>query len=144
MLSAFHSRFRKSQAAVVIENILSDVVEIPLEQITFSAMANNLIRRVWESNPDLFDGKLGQRPHKLTVAACAMASGLECFERNSTNYRVLLLSLGVAINEIRANGQSYKFSPTDTVLLNFSYSIFDRETEKAAESPLGRSLASSP
>lgn len=59
MLSAFHSRFRKSQAAVVIENILSDVVEIPLEQITFSAMANNLIRRVWESNPDLFDGKLG-------------------------------------------------------------------------------------
>lgn len=144
MLSAYYSRFRKSQAAVIIENILTDVVKIPLEQITFSAMANSLIQRAWESNPDLFDGRLGQRPHKLTVAACAMASGLECFERNSTNYRVLLLSLGVAINEIRANRHSYKFSPTDTALLKFSCSIFDRETEKAADSPLGRSLASNP
>lgn len=140
MFSALYSRLKKSQAAVVIENVLTDVVKIRLEQTTPAIMANYLIQRVWESKPDIFDGKFGKRPHKITVAACALASGLECFDSSSTNRNALTLALGVVMNELNVNGGLYEVSTVDKTLIDFAANIFIEETDRLADSPLAQSL----
>lgn len=128
MFGGVINRYKKAEAAVVIENLLTDVVSQPLEATTPAAMANQLVRRVWDSRPDIFEGKFGRRPLKLSIAACALASGLDCFPVGSINRATLTVALGIVMGEIGVNGRLYDFGSADLMLIEFAEEIY-REAE---------------
>ncbi|MCL5668515.1 MAG: hypothetical protein M1392_00605 [Gammaproteobacteria bacterium] len=114
LFSGIKSNYKKSEAAVVVQNLLEHYELLDLGP---SLMANKLVAAIWEEKPDVFSGKFGQRPHKLTVAAAALANGIHLFEKNDLNRSVLALSLGTILSEIEVNGGLYPLNSLDRQLL---------------------------
>jgi hypothetical protein len=84
----------------------------------------------------VYDGKFGQRPHKLAVAASALSNGIALFEDRSSNRNAIVLSLGNILSEIETNGRLYPLNSLDHQLLEVSMLIFAEATQEFTESPL--------
>lgn len=138
LFGGIKSTYKKSEAAVVVQNLLEIQSKVGLLDLDPAKLANKLVEAVWNSKPDVFDGKFGQRPHKLTVAACALAYGIEHFEDSDTNRNALILSLGNIISEFEKNGGLYPFNSLDHQLFDASMSIFAEIAREFSESPLAK------
>jgi hypothetical protein len=126
------SVYKKSEAAVVVQNLLEHQAKIGLLDVNAQQLANRLVTLVWEQKPDIFDGKFGQRPHKISVAAAALANGLDQFAKGDTNRSALVLSLGTVLSEIETNGRLYSLTGVDQTLIEAAAMIFSdavKETE---------------
>ena len=88
------------EAAVVVSNLLEHYTASgPLELDASPAKtANRLIEEVWHRMPDIFEGKFGHRPHKLTVAGVALSQGIvSAKDRDCEVVHILILALGMVI-----------------------------------------------
>jgi hypothetical protein len=121
MFSAIKSTFKKSEAAVVIQNLLSDHKARGACEGDPAFIATKLISLVWDQKPDLFNGKFGQRPHKLSVAAIALAQGLNGFAYNRDMQLACLNSLGTILDQLNVNGQFYKLNAIDDALISEAF-----------------------
>ena len=70
------STYKKSEAAVVVQNLLEHQAKAGLFNLDPASIATKLVAAAWKQKPDVFDGLFGQRPHKITVAAFAFANGM--------------------------------------------------------------------
>lgn len=136
LFSGIKSTYKKSEAAVVVQNLLEHQAKVGLLDLDPAKLANKLVEVVWDSKPDVFDGKFGQRPHKITVAASALANGIELFEDGDLNRNALVLSLGNILSELETNGRLYPFNSLDHQLLDASMSIFAEIAKEFSESPI--------
>lgn len=141
------SLYKKSEAIAVVKNLLDFQEKIGLFGLDTSKTAETLIELVWKSEPDVFDGKFGQRPHKVAVAASALANVAYLvdesgngFDRNTIAY---VFSLGNILSEISTNGRLYAFNGVDEVLLEKSEAIFAKITQKLENSPIAQELENS-
>ena len=77
MFRGIKNTYKKSEAAVIVENLL----QLRKTEGAFygdpASEANNLIKFVYEKNPERFNGNRGLRPHKLTFAVQALANALK-------------------------------------------------------------------
>lgn len=141
LFGSIKNTYQKSVAAVVIQNLLEHKVKANIFDLDPSSIANKLVTEVWDQKPDVYSGKFGQRPHKLTVAASALANGIHLFEEDDGNRYALILSLGSILSEVEVNGRLYPFNSLDRLLLEeaqakyyeaaselASLDIFDNET----------------
>lgn len=141
LFSGLKSNWKKSEAAVIIQNLLEIQQKAGLFDRDPAKVANSLIANVWEAMPDVFDGKFGQRPHKISVAAIALATEVKTGIYN--NYKSsLLIALGTLLDEVKTNGQLYPFNRVDDSLLISSSGIFYDEcnndmAEIATDKPNG-------
>ena len=122
--SAIKSTYKKSEAAVVVQNLLEYQAgngDFDLDPVSY---ANTLVSAVWDQKPDVFDGKFGQRLHKITVAALALANGANRLEERDPNWQALVLSLGKILSELEINGRLYPLNSLDHQLLESATSIF--------------------
>jgi len=133
LFSGIKNTYKKSEAAVVIWNLLEHQANVGLFNQDPAKLANKLVENVWESKPDIFGGKFGQRPHKLAVAAFALANGIELFHDGDLNRRAIILSLGYILSELETNGRLYPFNSLDHVLLESSMSIFTNIADELME-----------
>ncbi len=124
------SAYKKSEAAVVVQNLLEHQARVGLLDLDPKALANRLVSVLWDQKPDLFDGKFGQRPHKISVAAAALADGIGRFEAQDTNREALILALSNVLSEIETNGRLYPFNGIDEILLEAAGAIFVAMTEE--------------
>lgn len=136
LFSGIKSTYKKSEAAVVVQNLLEHQANVGLFDLDPAKLANQLVVIVWDSKPDVFDGKFGQRPHKITVAASALANGIELFDEGDLNRNALVLSLGNILSELETNGRLYPLNSLDHQLLEVSMSIFAEIGQEFSESPL--------
>jgi len=136
LFSGIKSIYKKSEAAVVVQNLLQHQANVGLLDLDPATLANKLVENVWDSKPDVFDGEFGQRPHKLTVAASALANGIELFDDGDLNRNAIVLSLGNILSELETNGRLYPLNSLDHQLLEVSTSIFVDIAQKFSESPL--------
>ncbi len=80
LLSGVKNTADKAKAAVVVQNILGGQPKKLHEMAglkNHKLLANRLVDDVWDQQPDIFGGKLGARPHKVTLAAAAFAHALD-------------------------------------------------------------------
>jgi hypothetical protein len=136
ILSNIKSTYRKSEAAVVVQNLLEHQAKGGWFDMDPASLANRLVAAVWEQKPDVFGGKFGQRPHKITVAASALASGISFLEENDRNRYALVFSLGNILAEIEVNGMLYPLNSLDHQLLEIAASIFADVTSEDYEIPV--------
>jgi hypothetical protein len=129
LFNGIKSNYKKSEAAVVVQNLLQHYELFDLDP---ASMANKLVAAIWKEKPDVFSGKFGQRPHKLTVAAAALANGIYLFAKSDLNRNVLALSFGAILSDVEKNGRLYPLNSLDHQLLKAVASIF---AETASEDP---------
>lgn len=70
--------YRMAEAASTLEIVFKDVAQayqVNLQKPDL--IAREFIEKVWDTNKPLFSGKLGARPHKLTVCIYALAHAVE-------------------------------------------------------------------
>ncbi len=132
--------YKKNEAAIVVQNLLEHQAKVGLFDLDPAKLAKKLVEIVWNSKPDVFDGKFGQRPHKLTVAASALVNGIELFKDGDLNRNALILSLGNILSEIETNGRLYPLNGLDHQLLNVCMSIFAEITQEFSDSHLASEI----
>ncbi|TQP67205.1 hypothetical protein [Vibrio cholerae] len=140
IFSGVKSVFKKSEAAVVVQNLLAHQASIGLLELDPAKLSNTLVDVVWASKPDIFDGKFGQRPHKIAVAASALANGIEMFEGQNSTRLAIALSLGNVISEIEVNGNLYPFNSLDHRLLETSVAIFSEFAQEPSNADFRNEL----
>jgi hypothetical protein len=117
LFGSIKNTYQKSVAAVVIQNLLEHKVKANIFDLDPASIANKLVTEVWDQKPDIYSGKFDQRPHKLAVAAAALANGIHLFEEDDVNRYALILSLGSILSEVEVNGRLYPFNSLDRLLL---------------------------
>jgi len=140
LFGGIKSTYKKSEAAVVVQNLLEHQASVGLFELDPAKAANKFIELIWDSKPDLFDGKFGQRPHKITVAASALANATQLFDIDDLNGNAIVISLGNILSEIEMNGRLYPFNSLDGQLLEEAMAIFSEISQKFADSPLSDEL----
>lgn len=141
LFSGFKRTYRKSEAAVIVQNLLDDqTTNTGLFDLDPAKIANKLVDIIWDAKPDVFDGKIGRHPHKITVAAIALANGIKLFKDEDLNKTALVLSLGNILSEIETNGSRYPLKGIDHQLLEISLSIYTKFSQKLSESPLSKEI----
>lgn len=131
IFSGIKSTFKKSEAAVVIQNLFDIQVKAGFFQYDPAKIANHLVSHVWEQKPDIFDGKFGVRPHKLAVAAVALGNGFYVFDNDSSLRAACLIALGEILKTINVNGSFFPFNSVDHQLFDSAMQMFSEEAEQA-------------
>jgi hypothetical protein len=135
--------WKKSEAAVVIQNLLEDSFKIGLFEMDPASSANSLIGTVWTKFPHLFDGRFGQRPHKISIAAYALANALEVVGADNSNGYTFAISLGKILNEIDLKGNLYPFSSLDKELFESAAQTFMKFSDALIASPFSQKISNS-
>lgn len=115
--SGIYNIYKKTEAAVIVQNLLQMQTCALIGDLDPKITANELVSLAWELKPDIFGGRFGQRPHKITSASYALALGLDLYKYRTMNKVAILNSLGNIIREIGANGSLYPLNSLDIQLI---------------------------
>lgn len=128
IFSSIKSTFKKSEAAALTQKLLEQQVRNGLLDLDPATLSNKLVEQIWITKPDIFNGKFGQRPHKISVAASALAKGTEFLDEDDTNRNAIMLALGMLIQECEVNGRLYPLNSLDFALLEQASNTFSEYT----------------
>lgn len=145
ILNSIRNTAEKSKAAVIVENVLAEIkedVRVMGGIKNHKKLATNLVDNVWDEHPDVFSGKFGQRPNKITVAAAAFGHELDRVVNHTPpldkGYPLLInVCLGMILAELEKNGRLYPFNSLDDELLKVTVKIFEDTTDDIDENLLG-------
>ena len=138
LFSGIKSTLKKSEAAVLVQRLLEHQADFGSFTLDPARLATELVQRVWELEPDIYNGKFGQRPHKITVATTALANGIDLFDNDDLNKNALALSLGSLFSELETNGRLYPLNSLDHQLLETSAEVFMKFSQEFSESSAGK------
>ncbi len=110
-----------------------------------ATIATRLVAISYNTKPDLFDGKLGPRPHAISTAAVALADGLtyDGYEFDHSSKQCVFLALGNVLIDASANSRKYGLKPIDLKLLTLAEDAYWKHEQEARPrvdavlSPLG-------
>lgn len=140
--SGIKNTYKKSEAAVVVQNLLEQQTRAGLFDLDPANTATQFVEHAWTQDPDIFNGKFGQRPHKITVAAFALANIIARFNGNEYTNRnaALVLSLGNILSELEVNGRLYPLNSLDHHLIENSVSIYSQASQELSNLPYAEEL----
>lgn len=118
---------RKAEAAAVVQRLLENQTRVGLVDCKPGPFANELVRAVWAQAPHLFDGSRGAIPHKVSVAAAALANGADALIRRNAQdpgAHALIICLGQILQDVEQNEYLYPFNKLDEHLLGQAAGTF--------------------
>ncbi|RDI98266.1 hypothetical protein DVT68_14430 [Dyella solisilvae] len=120
------SGLARAQAAAVIELLLARQVEYGVLEGQPRELAEHLVSQVWAQRPTLFEGKPGPRPHKLAVAAIALAAGIrhEAYRANAALQDAYTLALGHVLEQVASRAADLNLHDIDQRLLDLAAATF--------------------
>lgn len=121
MFSRAKTLWRMNEAAAIVENLLRRHSQSGIFQIDPKRCSTQWIAFVLNHKKDLLGGSFGQRPHKISVAASALAHGVT---EGSDSGIVALLALGTIVDQVTVNGALYPFNGIDRLLLEHADIIY--------------------
>lgn len=124
------STFKKSEAAIVVQNLLSHQAKIGLFAKDPAEIATILISNVWNAKPDIFNGKFGKRPHKLSTAAAALSREIAGMDFDHPDFASFQICLGNILREYDTNGGLYSLSNIDHSLLKVALETLISKSEQ--------------
>lgn len=120
MFRAFKQSIQLSPAAAVAQNLLQRQCATGLFDIDPKTLANRLVALTFGEKPELVNGNKGPKPHKISMAAVALAQGMREFDRHSDEYMACFLSIGAILLEMEANGGNYPLTGKDAQFLELA------------------------
>lgn len=133
LFGGLKNTYYKSEAAVIVQNLLQIQKNAHFLTADASKLANELVTAVWDRKPDVFSGKFGQRPHKIVTAAAALAIGVIVRDDTDPDRAAILLSLGNVLSELEVNGRLYPLNSVDEELLEGALRVFKMEADLRSE-----------
>ncbi|WP_267220771.1 hypothetical protein [Dyella silvae] len=126
------------QATMTVTRLLSQLVEQGFLDGAPGTLADQLVTNVWARKPDLFEGKIGPKPHKVSVAAIALASATHraaqrCDDTLCSTY---MLGLSLLLDEIGRTARSYRFHTVDHQLLDAAATMLSGNLDDLQRDPL--------
>lgn len=135
------SWIKKADAATAVQNLLEHQKSMGLFDGTPASAATLYIQEAWESKPDVFDGRFGVRPHKLSVVVYSMALAVQrLYQQGNRNFAPVMIGLGSAISEIEVNGSYYPFAAIDHKLFQEAVEIIGPIMEREGNTPASTEL----
>tara|TARA_R110000851_G_scaffold226470_2_gene379303 strand:+ start:658 stop:1320 length:663 start_codon:yes stop_codon:yes gene_type:complete len=122
LFNGIKSAYKKSEAILVVKKLLEHKARIGLFYLEPSSLAESLVEVEWSSKPDIYNGKFGQWPHKISVAASALANGI--WSISEPNKSAIILSLGDIFAELEVNRRLFPLNSLDDELLESSMSTY--------------------
>jgi uncharacterized protein with von Willebrand factor type A (vWA) domain len=124
------TRWRMSQGAVVVEKLLEIQQNDFLVDLDPMRTANHLVQLAWTQLPDVFEGRFGQYPHKMTTAAVALANGIESKHPGDNLRLVYASALHALLTDYKINGDLYPLNSMDHRLIENAQKVFDRVNDE--------------
>jgi len=124
LFSGIKDNIKKSEAAVCVQNLLEQQQKIGYFSGNPANNANSIVQAAWDERPHVFNGKFGQRPHKISVAAIVLSRALSLSSEGDPNRFALLACLGTAVAEAHTNASFYPFNNLDMTLIEAAGEVF--------------------
>ncbi|MHC9013829.1 hypothetical protein [Stenotrophomonas maltophilia] len=124
LFSGIKDNLKKSEAAVCVQNLLEQQQKIGYFSGNPANYANSIVQAAWDERPHVFNGKFGQRPHKISVTAIVLSRALSLSSEGDPNRFALLACLGTAVAEAHTNAGFYPFNNLDMTLLESAGEVF--------------------
>lgn len=121
---------RMSPAAAVAQQVLEPVAKMGMLNADPADLAAKLVASVWMDKPDIFDGKYGKPPHKLSVAAIALASGFDRFRDRPDMRAALAVAVAEILKEVDLRGGLYPFHNLDAELFRRATDALIKDDEE--------------
>lgn len=136
LFSGIKDAYKKSEAVVIIEDCFNQIKETPLwpergANSSTNQLANILVNGAWAYKPDMLGGSFGNRPHKLALAAFALARGVERMDIDYDFRQVAGLALAMIMDEVAKNGRLYSFNNIDAFIFEGAFKLLDKELADA-------------
>ncbi len=130
--SGIKNNIRKSEAAVLIQNLLENQAALgffPKTDPTPAEMANKLIQVVWDNNSGI--AQSNPLPHKMALAAVGLSSGVIAMDKAGNREILLALnfSLGQILLELNASGHRMKLHAIDIHLIDKAQGVYTHFSE---------------
>lgn len=141
MFGRFKSMFKVSEAGNIVKEALR-ATSVGAPGFDVDALAIRLVSMVYASKPDLFDGKIGQRPHAVATAAAALAQGLKTRPEGFSEAvdHSMFLALGSILLSVSTHSQKYGLGGYDVPMLKVAeqaYFEHEQRTREATDKVLG-------
>lgn len=128
--------WKKSEAAALIQKLLEIQKEQGMFTLDPAAAANMMVAKEWDKAPDFFDGRRGPRPHKVTVAACAMMPVIVgAVERDALtpNTMALVVCISQILTEIGTHPEQFELNAKDEHVLGAYMEKFEEIQPKLSQ-----------
>lgn len=130
-----------SEAGGIVEDAIRRTSPFGLD-FDVKILSSRLVAMLYSTKPDLFDGKMGQRPHPLATAAAALAQGLQSRPSGFSGEvdAPMFLALGNLLQSATVHSQTYRFGGYDVPLLKVSeqsYWAYEANAREATDKIVG-------
>jgi hypothetical protein len=129
------SNRRKSEAAVIVAKLLKSFADAGLFDHSPAAIARKLVNQAWKARSEVYIGRFRQRPHPVTIAASALASGFDLFAEDDAGRTVLFAALGQTLSDAQRHGKTYRLGYADQKLFDEAMHVFAELQEDRSEMP---------
>ena len=125
MFGKFQGMLKLNASSNVVKEALRNT-SIGSAEFDVETLASRLVAMLYSTKPELFDGKMGKRPHSVPTAVASLAQGLR--ERpagfNESIDASMFLALGSLLLSASANSKAYGFSNYDVPLLKLGEEVY--------------------
>lgn len=139
--------YGKSEAVEIIRKLLGRQRKAGMSENDSAILAAQLVEVVWEegwgTSADSAAHLQSQspKPHKLSVAAYALAQGFQSLPEPELHLRTVTIALSNVLAEIEVNG-NYALNSFDEQLIKASRQIFAKMLDRFNNPPVVRDLVS--
>lgn len=141
-LSIVKTSYGKDEAAAIIRKLLESQIRVGPGKDDPAKLANRLVDRVWQEQEALLRCLPEQSPHKMAVAAFALAHGSQWLPESELSLGTATIALGNVLAEIELN-ESYRLNSLDERLIEAAQSTFAEMLDRFNNPPMASGWASS-
>ncbi|UYM16296.1 hypothetical protein [Endozoicomonas euniceicola] len=144
IFSFVKDNIKKSEAAVVIQNILEMGLNMGLVTEDPAMKANQIISNAWDEKSHLLSGEYSKRPNKYSFAAFSLSLELDKTNVDDYEFTGIQMALGQLINYIHNDKTSLSYSDIDIELMEKAINTFVAKAEEfeSSNDPLLKELNS--
>lgn len=124
MFGSILKTYRLSKSAVAVQNLLELHGAGSSIAVNAASIANRLVAAVDDQCSVILTGKRGKRPHHLSVAAAALALGIDATKNDRDAQLCFVLALGTILVEFSGKPQNYALSGNDHFLLDKASEVY--------------------
>jgi len=135
MFGGLKNKLRSAEAAALIESAFEELAKQGRFQSDPQKAAFSMVKNASESQPALFDGRNGHRPHRIAYAALVLAMNAERAPVDSQLFKPAYDALAMILTGIEDGMMTHPFSPQDLQMIEVSKDLLQSlSTQREAAS----------
>lgn len=118
MISFLKVFYKKCITAALIQELVERRQGLFINVNNSGMLARQIVLDAWKEKPDIFNGKYGNYPHKISTAAYALSLAMKTYSHETPEFMMAMLSLSDILNEVSTHGDLYPFTLLDLSLID--------------------------